>query len=1436
MISHFHVGWTADSIANDLDVQASLKDIYDLARTPGKYGPIHSHHDSYVLHPDSLPFNQSIIRQALFQAGILRFDKGASLEDLDLSIRIGEEALKDLGSLPKPAQPSIMNNLGFMKTTRYNLTGITRDLNDAVELCKEAVTATELTNEERLQMLENLGYCLSARYDATGDLGDLDYSIVLSREVLELSKTNSIRPPHHYFINLSARLYKRFIRTSKLMDETESIDLTHRALATLEAGTLIHAVVLHNLGIRLFGKFRKTRFRRDLEDVIRIFKIAYSECPRGYEERGAVALNLGESLMDRYELTKDLNDLKGAIEMSKEAVELGGDGSLHRASSLRSWVTQLNELFLRTNTKEDLDIALNAVTEALASPLTVFSTRLFYLRHAEHLLGSQFLQRPSFETYISLVLNILNILSETPAEQRSEKFKNEEYRHQCIRKLLSQFHRIGTGVLEGERDRIGVIFLRTMHRELTDRCKTMGFADAWAEAVNGCVDVRFDVYGGNSDIVDADGREFIKQLASLGLNQVRFRYRLLGGVLKLPPPKDTPTDRGVKLMDLTALGHAIHQVETELAQASKPENIVSRGYRFARLAQLQRDRSLQTSSLEDFDKAVSSAESANSLVNDTNSSPQTQEPILFVLAMTLKARYQRQGDVKDLERCITCAEKAIKSIDHQNSKDRAGTLNNYALIMRLSYQRTHALGDIDKALDAITRAMAIERTMFERTGQPAWSRAMTLNNEGIILEEKYERTRDLKHLSDAIQSFRKCLDITSEEQSRSSEDLVSTEQGTLLNLAIALSMRYEHTGSSEDLDEAIRYGTTRAKDGDFIFNDNMSHMFYLRYKRDGTPEDLNRSIQYARDGTDCTPTDHPDRAYCLERLGDALAAKVEQHPSQEAVLQCIQAYTQVWDYQIAKPLDRIQAAWKAGRVLYQDKRYKEAADMVENAIVLMPRLGPRWVGRDDQQNRLITFTGLPGDAALVTLQAGRDPSQALRLLEFGRGIMMGIQLDNRSEILHVEGDEYPELFRRFNTLRVEVEVVDTSPLHRNTELDTVGRRREVIAEMERLLEEIRRLPGHEGFLLPPKPDDLMKMAVNGPIVVVCTSSMTGTGAAIIVQTSRISSLSLPKLSHAEVTERMDEMARKILKASLKTAATRNEKMRALLMWLWEAAVEPVLGELGYMGNNGGGTTLPHVRWMGVGPLSNAPFHAAGDSKLTSGSNTMHRVISSYLPTLRALAYSHERKPKKYLNRKRDTSLLVVSMPETPGAGALPSVDVETIFILATALGASIRTTLLRMPTAAQVLEQLPMNNIVHFACHGVSDRVDPSNSHLILADAPLTVSQILRNHAAEPDLAFLSACSTAHNRAAHLADESIHIANSFQQVGFRHVVGGLWTAEDEVCQKIARAFYVRLFEGEEDEWDGASRVAEALHFAVSSVREEDCDFPLLWAPFVVFGG
>lgn len=80
----------------------------------------------------------------------------------------------------------------------------------------------------------------------------------------------------------------------------------------------------------------------------------------------------------------------------------------------------------------------------------------------------------------------------------------------------------------------------------------------------------------------------------------------------------------------------------------------------------------------------------------------------------------------------------------------------------------------------------------------------------------------------------------------------------------------------------------------------------------------------------------------------------------------------------------------------------------------------------------------------------------------------------------------------------------------------------------------------------------------------------------------------------------------------------------------------------------------------------------------------------------------------------------------------------------------------------------------------------------------LTISALEHVDLKEGAITYLSACSTAELPDGKLADEVIHLANSFQAAGFQHVIKTMWDAEDRAAGEVAKRFYERLFGERED--------------------------------------
>jgi CHAT domain-containing protein len=256
-----------------------------------------------------------------------------------------------------------------------------------------------------------------------------------------------------------------------------------------------------------------------------------------------------------------------------------------------------------------------------------------------------------------------------------------------------------------------------------------------------------------------------------------------------------------------------------------------------------------------------------------------------------------------------------------------------------------------------------------------------------------------------------------------------------------------------------------------------------------------------------------------------------------------------------------------------------------------------------------------------------------------------------------------------------------------------------------------------------------------------------------------------------------------------------------------------------------------------GLLSFLPLHAAGHHQTRSGANpatVLDRIVSSYTPTIRALAHARRARPSAGDTPARAAAgnqLVVVAMPHTPGAEDLPGASAEADRLrqrfpdrTATLTGAQ--------ATHDAVLSALPGAVWAHFACHGHSDPVSPSASRLLLYDhqqQPLTVIEVTRLRQEQADLAFLSACSTARPDE-RLADEAIHLASAFQLAGYRHVIGTLWPISDYHAIRLADGLYAALASA-----GSAATAAHALHTVILRLRDRRPQMPSVWASHIHAG-
>jgi CHAT domain-containing protein len=794
-------------------------------------------------------------------------------------------------------------------------------------------------------------------------------------------------------------------------------------------------------------------------------------------------------------------------------------------------------------------------------------------------------------------------------------------------------------------------------------------------------------------------------------------------------------------------------------------------------------------------------------------------------------QFERSGEMKDLEEAIDTARRVVQSTP-PNHLDLAGHLNNLGTWLGRRFERSGEMKDLAEAIN-------IARRVVQSTPPDHPDLAMYLNNLGTWLGRRFERSGEIKDLEEAIEKARRAVQSTPPDYL----DLAIY----LNNLGTWLGRRFERSGEMKDLEEAIDTARRAVQSTPPDHRDLAGHLNNLgnwlgrRFERSGEIKDLEEAIDKARRAVQSTPPDHPDLAGHLNNLGTWLGTQFERSGEMKDLEEATQCYQQAFSCIAAVPLERVKAATRCLNNLVDLHKTREAVKLGRDALALLPIVNNRNLDRGDQQSVLSGFAGIASDLCALLLSEG-CVHEAVERLEQGRATIISRLLDDRSDVSGLY-EEHPKLAEHYQSLVAEVNTPFGSIEDRITSNAKVIRRRKAVRQLDTCLRDIRAIPGHERFLLGQTVAEMQEGMGEGHVAIVNISQIRSD--AIVMTQQTLQAIPLSGLNMEEARRWLRTEWRQRKKTELRK---KNQEFLEYLTWLWRICVKHILDHVStlYTGHQ----AFPRVWWIGCGLASSMPFHAAGIHANASRDNALSKVVSSYTPSVKALGYARSQVKRIQNDQLTQDQMLITLMPETPrgandeiGFSTLKGVfqeEEKIVRIVSPYVNPVVCTT----PDATSVLSRLETCRMAHFACHGMSNPTDPSSSGLVLqrlaSDGTLeqdhlSVSRISHLRLKYAQIAYLSACSTAENKAARLRDEVIHIVSGFQVAGFPHVIGSLWPAGDNECVEVASGFYSSLFRHEGVPELESRRVALALREAVMVVRAKDMDMPLNWAQFVHFG-
>jgi len=505
--------------------------------------------------------------------------------------------------------------------------------------------------------------------------------------------------------------------------------------------------------------------------------------------------------------------------------------------------------------------------------------------------------------------------------------------------------------------------------------------------------------------------------------------------------------------------------------------------------------------------------------------------------------------------------------------------------------------------------------------------------------------------------------------------------------------------------------------------------------------------------------------------------------------------------------------------------YDRAMSSIQATLTFAPTL-------DRQHSRLVAISHtIPLDYASYHIHTGRL-ERAIETLERGRGLLW-----SEMRGLHPSIDQIrlanANLADKFSSVNRELEKLTltfslSNHVHRNNNLegmdpygDSVTRKQKLLEEREKLITQIKALPGLDTFLKPPSFDTLRSAASHGPVIIISHSKWRS-DILILLHNSPPSLIPTSDDFYIRANKLQDQLLGR-RKYGLGSDAY-EDALRDVLKELYELVGRPVIKRLNEL-------NIPEqsrVWWCPTSVFCSLPLHAMGPIPSYGGPSRyfLDLYIPSYTPSLSALIGS--RNP--YSQTFGMPLMLLVLQPDAYMACALKEMKVvQRVTSRATTLIGS-------TATPSVVLGCLRYHRFVHIACHGVLEPGKPFDSSFKLYQGErLSLLDIVQSQLPNAEFAFLSACHSAEMTDESPADEALHLAAAVQYCGFRSVVGTIWAMADMDGPDLAENFYKSVFSGREQGAYRHERTAEALRDAVVKLRRKRMISLERWVNYVHYG-
>ncbi|KIK58124.1 hypothetical protein GYMLUDRAFT_98321 [Collybiopsis luxurians FD-317 M1] len=637
---------------------------------------------------------------------------------------------QDLEADYDPGLRSHLNQLGADFHERFRLHGDLDDLDDAVEAYRLVIHLTPDGDPGKPSSFISLATGLNDMFEKSNNIADLDASINAYRLAVQQTPEGHPDKPSRMH-DLAVSLDDRFERLGEVEDLETAVSMYRHAVRLTPQGDPNHPWRLNNFASSLRNRFRRMGQIKDLEESIHLSCTAIELTPDGNSDKPSLLNNLAASLNSRYQRLGDASDLEQAIEKHRRAVGLTPDSDSNKPARLNNFAVALDDRFERFGDVEDLGEAIKAYRDAIRLTPKNHSDLPSRLNNLAVSLGNRFELLGDDKDLEDTVITYREAVRLTPDDH--------PHKAACLNNLAASlddyFERYGEMKdLEEAIDTYRRADLLTPddHPDKPYRLNNL------AISFRNC----FERSGDMKDLEGAIGlyRRAIKLVSEDHPYMLYLLNNLVASLRKR-------FERFDEVQDLEEMINVSRR-----AARLTPEGHIDKPARLKNLAASLRDysRYYGDSESEALNEAISKSRLAVELTPDDHLN---KSSCLDLLACCLEDRYERLGDVKDIEEATNMYRLAIKLLS-DNHPEKCISFNNLAAILRTLFERSKNMKHLDEAMSAHRHALELASHKHPQV-------AVFLKNFATSLESRFHNSHDAKDIGDALKAFMQAAEHTS---------------------------------------------------------------------------------------------------------------------------------------------------------------------------------------------------------------------------------------------------------------------------------------------------------------------------------------------------------------------------------------------------------------------------------------------------------------------------------------------------------------------------------------------------------------------------------------------------------------------------------------------------------------------------------------------------